>query len=255
MILNLDPTETATTWDIADPGGTSHYSTALTVYDTLGQSHHIEVYFTKTAAQTWSWNATIDGSDVSGGTPGTPVLYGTGTLAFDTSGALTTAMPANFYTGAVTYANGIAASASTVDFSGTSQYGAASSVQSIIQDGYSAGMISGITINEAGTIVGSYTNGAIKNIAQLVLAQFPNLNGLDRKGSMLYEASATSGEPLYNRPGVGGMGNISAGMLEESNIDLAAEFIKMIITQRGYQANSKVISTTDEMFAQLLSIK
>ena len=255
MILNLDATETAATWDIADPGGTSHYSTALTVYDTLGQSHQIEVYFTKTAAQSWSWNATIDGSDVSGGTPGTPVLYGTGTLAFDTSGALTTAMPINFYTGAVTYANGIAASASTVDFTGTSQYGSPSTIQSLTQDGYAAGVISGITINADGNIVGSYTNGSIKNIAQLVLAHFPNLNGLNRNGSMLYEASPSSGEPLYNRPGVGGMGNISAGMLEESNIDLAGEFIKMIITQRGYQANSKVISTTDEMFAQLLSIK
>lgn len=255
MVLNLDPTETATTWDIADPGGTSHYATALRVYDTLGQGHSIQVYFTKTGTQAWSWNATIDGSDVSGGTPGTPVLYGTGTLAFDTSGVLTTAMPVNFYTGAVTYANGIAASASTVDFTNTSQYGAASSVQSITQDGYGAGMISGITINEEGTIVGSYTNGALKNIAQLVLAQFANLNGLDRKGAMLYAASGTSGEPLYNMPGVGGMGNISSGMLEESNIDLAAEFIKMIITQRGYQANSKVISTTDEMFAQLLSMK
>jgi flagellar hook protein FlgE len=164
-------------------------------------------------------------------------------------------MPANFYTGAVTYANGIAASASTIDFTGTTQYGSASSVQSIVQNGYGAGMISGITINSEGTIVGSYTNGTIKNIAQLVLAHFPNLNGLDRKGSMLYEATMTSGEPLLNRPGVGGMGGVNAGMLEESNIDLAAEFIKMIITQRGYQANSKVISTTDEMFAQLLSIK
>jgi flagellar hook protein FlgE len=255
MVLNLDPTETATTWNIADPGGTAHYSTAVQVYDTLGQSHNIQVYFTKTGTQAWSWNATIDGSDVSGGTPGTPVLYGTGTLGFDASGVLTTAMPENFYTGTVTYANGIAASASTVDFTDTSQYGSPSAVLSLTQDGYAAGMISGITINEEGTIVGSYTNGAVKNIAQLVLAQFPNLNGLNRKGAMLYEASTTSGEPLYNKPGNGGMGNISAGMLEESNIDLAAEFIKMIITQRGYQANSKVISTTDEMFAQLLSIK
>jgi flagellar hook protein FlgE len=255
LILNLDATQTANAWNIADPGGTSNYSTAVTVYDTLGQGHNIQIYFTKTAAQTWSWNATIDGADVSGGTPGTPVLYGTGTLAFDATGVLTTAMPMTFSPGTLTYANNIAATASTIDFGGTTQYGSASSVQSINQDGYAAGIISGITINSEGTIVGSYTNGAIKNIAQLALAHFPNLNGLERKGSMLYEASPTSGEPLYNRPGVGVMGNISSGMLEESNIDLAAEFIKMIITQRGYQANSKVISTTDEMFAQLLSIK
>ncbi len=110
-------------------------------------------------------------------------------------------------------------------------------------------------MNGDGTIVGSYTNGQVKNIAQLVLADFPNLNGLVRAGSALYKASTSSGEPLNNKPGVGGMGTISSGMLEESNVDLAAEFVKMIITQRAYQANSKIITTVDDMMAQLLNTK
>jgi flagellar hook protein FlgE len=259
MVVNLDASETADTFDITDPGGSSQYSTALTIYDSLGKSHTITTYFTKTAAQAWQWNATIDGSDVVGGTAGTPVLFGTGDLAFDTAGALTTTMPVSFYTasgaGAVTFADGIAASAVNIDLTGTTQYGSASAIQSLIQDGYAAGMISGVTINTDGTIVGYYTNGQVKNIAQLVLANFTNLSGLGRSGSMLYQSSPSSGDPLYNKPEVGGMGTISSGMLEESNVDLAAEFIKMIITQRGYQANSKVISTTDEMLAQLISIK
>ncbi len=257
MVLNVDASATANTFSLADPGGTSEYSTALTIYDSLGKSHVITEYFTKTAAQTWQWNATIDGSDVQGGTAGTPVLFGSGNLAFNTSGALTTTMPVNFNTQSVTFADGIAPTVNSIhlDLTGTTQYGSPSSIQTVNQNGYAAGMISGITINTDGTIVGYYTNGQVKNLAQLELANFTNLNGLERSGTMLYKSSTKSGDPLYNKPGVGGMGTVSSGTLEESNVDLAAEFIKMIISQRAYQANSKVISTTDDMLAQLLNVK
>ena len=254
-VLNLNSAETATTFNIGDPGGTSHYSTALPVYDSLGQAHSVTIYFTNTAPQTWAWNALIDGSEVSGGTAGTPRLFGTGTIAFNTAGQLTTAMPVSLYTGAITYSNGVAASAVTVDFTGTSQYGAPSAVQSLTQDGFSSGTISGISITSEGNIVGNYTNGEIRNIARLALADFPSVYGLERAGSLLFRAMPDSGDPLINKPGEGGMGDISASMLEESNVDLAGEFIKMIITQRAYQANSKIITTTDEMLAQLISIK
>jgi flagellar hook protein FlgE len=255
MVLNLDASETPTTWDINDPSNTSHFSTGVTVYDSLGQSHQIQVYFTKTADQTWQWNAVIDGSDVQGGTPGVLQLYGTGTINFDTSGQLTTAMPMSFYTGAITFANGITPPTTTVDFADTTQYGAASVIQVLNQDGYAAGTVSEMSIDEEGNLVAIYTNGTQREIARLVLADFPNLNGLARKGDTLFQATTATGDPLYNMPGVGGMGNISAAMLEESNVDLAAEFIKMIIIQRGYQANTKVITTTDEMLAQLINIR
>ena len=255
MVLNLDSGETATTFDITDPGGTSQYSTALPVYDALGQAHTLTTYFTNTAPQAWSWNALIDGSDVSGGTAGIPQLFGTGTLLFDTAGQLTTAMPVALYTGAITYSNGVPASAISADFAGTTQYGAPSAVQSLDQNGYSAGTISGIAVTSEGNIVGNYTNGEVRNIARLALADFPSLYGLERAGSLLFRSTPDSGDPLINKPGEGGMGDLSASMLEESNVDLAAEFIKMIITQRAYQANSKIISTTDEMLAQLISIK
>ncbi len=255
MVLNLDSAEDALTFDITDPGATSNYSTALTVYDTLGQSHTITVYFTKTAAQAWEWNATIDGSDVNGGTPGTAQLFGSGDIAFTTDGLLSTAMPMDFYTGAITFANGIAATDIDVDFSSTTQYGSPSIIQILTQDGYAAGNLSGISIITDGNIVGHYTNGQVKNIARLALADFPSLLGLERAGSLLFKQTTDSGVPLVNKPSEEGLGEVSAGMLEESNVDLAAEFIKMIITQRAYQANSKVISTTDEMLAQLMSIK
>lgn len=255
MVLNLDATSTTTAWNIATPGTTSNYSTALQVYDSLGSAHNVQVYFTHTGAAAWDWNAVIDGSDVNGGTAGTPVLYGTGNLAFDTAGQLTTAMPVNFYTGAVTFANGLAASATTVDLTGTTQYGSSSTVQSVSQNGYGSGYLSGVSIASDGTISGNYTNGVTQRMAQLVLADFTNLYGMARQGSELYMATSESGTPLYNQAGLGGMGTISSGMLEESNVDLAGEFVKMMIMQRGFQANSKVITTTDEMLATLIAIK
>ena len=255
MVLNLDSAEGVLTFDLTDPGATSNYSTALEIYDTLGQSHTITVYFTKTAPQAWEWNATIDGSDVNGGTPGTAQLFGTGDIAFTTGGLLSTAMPMDFYTGAITFANGIAATDIEVDFSSTTQYGSPSVIQILTQDGYAAGNLSGISIVTDGNIVGHFTNGQVKNIARLALAEFPSYMGLERAGSLLFKETTDSGDPLVNKPGEGGLGEVSAGMLEESNVDLATEFIRMIITQRAYQANSKVISTTDEMLAQLMSIK
>ncbi|MBM4307363.1 MAG: flagellar hook protein FlgE, partial [Deltaproteobacteria bacterium] len=254
MALNLDVSETPLVWNINNPSGTSHFSTGLNIFDSLGQSHQIQVYFTKTADQTWQWNAVVDGSDVQGGTPGVVQLYGTGDINFDVDGQLSTAMPVSFYTGAITFANGIAPPATTIDLTDTTQFGAASVIQVLNQDGYAAGTVSGINIDEEGNLVANYTNGTRRRIARLVLADFPNLNGLERKGATLFQATTRSGDPLYNMPGLGGMGNISSSMLEESNVDIAAEFIKMIIIQRGYQANTKVISTTDEMLAQLINI-
>jgi len=255
MVLNLDATETALTWDDTNPGGTSNYSTATQIYDSLGNAHNIQIYFTKTGAQAWDWHAMMDGSDVQGGTAGTPVLYGNGSLAFDNNGQLTSAMPANFYTGAITFANGLAASATTLDLAGSTQYGSPSAIQSVSQDGYASGYLSGVVIDSNGTITGNYTNGVTQNIAQLVLADFVNLYGLARQGSQLYMATSESGDPLYDQAGLGGMGSVASGMLEEANVDLAAEFIKMMISQRGFQANSKVITTTDEMMASLIAIK
>ena len=255
MALNLNSASDLKAFDITDPGASSNYSTALTIYDTLGQSHTITVYFSKDSAQTWDWNAVIDGADVSGGVAGVGQLFGTGQIGFDTSGLLSTTMPMNFYTGSITYANGIGATATDVDFTATTQYGSESMIQSLHQDGYAAGTLSGINITPEGNIVGHYTNGEVKSVARLALADFPSLNGLERAGNLLFMGTPDSGDPLVNKPGEGGLGQVASGMLEESNTDLAAEFIKMIITQRAYQANSKIITTTDEMLAQLISIK
>ena len=153
-----------------------------------------------------------------------------------------------FYDGkrrAIIYANGVAATDSTIDFTGTTQYGTVSAVQSVNQNGYAPGTASSITIDPQGNVTANYTNGQVKNIARLALANFADINGLQRSGSNLYSETVASGQPLLNKPGDGGMGTISSSMLEESNVDLAGEIINMIVLQRGYEANSKVITTTD----------
>jgi flagellar hook protein FlgE len=265
MILNLDSSATPPTggWDITAPTGSSNYSTPIAIYDTLGQRHIIQVFFTNVstalAPRTWEWNGIIDGSDVQGGASGVYQLFGTGTLVFDANGFLTSPAAAVAFhdqtANAITFANGVDATDSTMNFTGTTQYGSVSAIQSINQNGYAPGTASNISIDNQGNVTANYTNGQVKKIARLALANFPNINGLQREGSTLFAETVQSGQPLTNKPGEGGMGSISSSMLEESNVDMAGELIKMIVLQRGYQANSKVISTTDEMLNTLINVR
>jgi len=112
-----------------------------------------------------------------------------------------------------------------------------------------------VTVSAEGVISGHYSNGQILNLYQLTLANFNNPNGLKKEGSNLYSETIESGVAYTNAPGEGGLGKISANSLEQSNVDLATEFVKMIIAQRGYQANSRVITTTDEVLQELMNIK
>ena len=264
MILNLDSSASTLAWNIANPNGTSNFSNPITIYDTLGQAHVIQVYFTNVSTvanpRNWQWHAIIASSDTSAGGAGY-TLFGNGTLAFSASGALTTpapGVPATFHdqtANAITYADGVPATTSTIDFTETTEYGSVSAVQSLNQNGYAPGSASAIAIDDQGNLTANYTNGQVKRIARLALANFPNINGLQRRGGTLYSETVSSGQPLINKPGTGGMGTISSSMLEESNVDLAGEIIKMIVIQRGYEANSKVISTTDAMMNTLINIR
>jgi flagellar hook protein FlgE len=268
VILNLDSSAATLAWAIANPNGTSNFSSPVTIYDSLGQAHVVQVYFTNISTvanpRRWEWHAVIANSDTSAGGAGYSlfgqgVTVGTTLLEFNTSGVLTSpAATIPFHdqaANAITYANGVAATNSTIDFRGTTQYGSVSAVQRIDQNGYGPGSASAIAIDELGNLTANYTNGQVKKIARLAVANFPNINGLARQGGTLSSETVSSGQPLINKPGVGGMGSITSSMLEESNVDLAGEIIKMIIIQRGYEANSKVISTTDAMMNTLLNIR
>ncbi len=251
MTLNLDSNSLVGTYDPADPNGSSSYSTSMTVHDSLGAEHQATVHFTKTPAGDWEWHATVDGSDV-GGTAGTPVEIANGTLTFDTNGNLanqqTVASSASF-TGATP--NQVIA----FDFTGTTQNSGSSTISATNIDGRSAGSLTDVKINPDGTIEGIYDNGETIQIAQLALADFANNEGLERQGDSLYAATKTSGQALIDAVGAGGRGSVMSGALEQSNVDLSSELVQLIAYQRAFQANSKTVTTADEMMLEVTNLK
>jgi flagellar hook protein FlgE len=141
------------------------------------------------------------------------------------------------------------------DGTGTSGFGSPSNVSFQKQDGYGAGSFQFMTIDPNGEIIGTFSNGEIRTLGQVALATFPSQTGLKSIGQNLFLATRGSGEPTVGGPGTGGRGDLFAGSLEQSNVDLTQEFTQMIIAQRGYQANSRTISTADQLLAEVINIK
>ncbi|HOW53347.1 MAG TPA: flagellar hook protein FlgE [Syntrophorhabdaceae bacterium] len=246
-----------------NPSTTSNYSSSITAYDSLGQPHVVTVYFRKayetTTPQTsvWEWMAHLDAADSA---TGVNDLAGWGTLTFNNNGALTTGGGATSVSFDFSQGANPAQAIDLVFGSGsgggtTTQYPIASTTNFQTQDGYPPGVLQNVTVSGEGVISGHYSNGQILNLYQITLANFNNPNGLRKEGSNLYSETIESGVAYTNAPGEGGLGKISANSLEQSNVDLATEFVKMIIAQRGYQANARVITTTDEVLAELMNIK
>ncbi|MGE0398612.1 MAG: flagellar hook protein FlgE [Kofleriaceae bacterium] len=238
MQLNLDPAD-------------STYQTSITVTDSLGKTHPATVTFTNNGSGAWGWDVSVDGAEV-GGTAGTPVSLGTGSLQFDGMGNINGAA-----TGAITasFPNANANQSITMDFTGTTQLASASSVNATNVDGRSAGNLSDVRINPDGTIEGIYDNGETVAIAQLALADFANNEGLERQGDSLYAATRESGQALIDVAGSGGRGSTMSGMLEQSNVDLSSELVQLIAYQRAFQANSKTVTTADEMMLEVTNLK
>lgn len=137
----------------------------------------------------------------------------------------------------------------------TTQYANSSTTIFQDQDGFAAGFLQSVSVDTAGVITGNYSNGQVLERAQVALAGFNNLAGLRKEGGNVFRETSDSGAPITGAPGTNGLGSISPNSLEQSNVDLGAEFVKLITTQRGFQANSKIITTTDEMLADLINIK
>jgi len=231
---------------------TYNYSSSVTVYDSIGQSHVVNVYFRKVSDGVWDWHARNADS-----LPTDPDA-GAGTLNFTTTGVLDAGSGApvditlNFATGAQTVRLGFDGS---LGGNPTTQYPMASATNFQTQDGYPPGVLLNVTVSPEGVISGHYSNGQILDLYQLTLANFNNPWGLTREGGNLFSETLESGVPYTNPPGINGLGKINPNSLEQSNVDLATEFVKMIVSQRGFQANSRVITTTDEILAELMNIK
>jgi len=123
------------------------------------------------------------------------------------------------------------------------------------QDGFAAGFLQSVAVDTGGIITGNYSNGQVLKKAQVALASFNNMAGLSKEGGNVFRETTESGAPVTGAPGTNGLGSIAPNSLEQSNVDLGTEFVKLITTQRGFQANSKIITTTDEMLADLINIK
>ena len=143
----------------------------------------------------------------------------------------------------------------TIDLSRLTQWESKSTAWAEFQDGYTMGSLTSFTIGQDGTIQGVYDNGTTKNLARVALANFQNPSGLMQVGNSLFQVSNNSGDPLIGAPGDEGMGAVLPSSLEMSNVDLSEEFTDMIVTQRGFQANSRIITTSDEMLQELVNLK
>ena len=237
----------------------SLFSTPLSVYDSLGVSHILTFQFTKTGPNNWSYNATIPAAELGG--TGPAVSVATGNITFDGNGKLTS--PAAAITG-ITVA-GLADGASDINLTWNlydknnnpllTQVASASTTATTFQDGYATGTLLNFNVGSDGVISGTFTNGKTSPVAQITLARFANQQGLQREGSNNYIASLASGDAVVGIPGDGGRGKLTGGALEQSNVDIATEFSKMIVAQRGFQANAKVVTTFDEITQDTINLR
>lgn len=249
-------------FDPANPDATSSFSTSTTVYDSLGKPHQVEIYFCKVADGSWEWHALVDGGSIDGGTPGVSEEIASGTLTFDTGGKLVSQTQTSDFrpvgaTGPqpLTFDFGDPTSTGGTGLAGITQFASPSAVTFLNQDGYAAGNFASVSIEADGSIVGSFTNGQTRVIGQVALADFTAPDKLERLGGNLYAANQLTGEPNIGVATTGGRGSIVSGALEQSNVDLANEFIRMISAQRNFQANSKTLTTADQLLADLIQLK
>jgi len=241
---------------------TFNYSSSTQIFDTLGNPHLLTTYFRKdpVLANTWNWYWTAEDS--------TGLILGQGALApaaasapagvltFTAGGVLDPATPptgTNIPAGSLNWNNGTTNTALDITFD-TTQFNSDSVVISQNQNGYGAGNLTGVNIDEDGIVIASYSNGEQTKIASLVLGKFGNRNGLALAGSNLYKETSASGTPRTGLPGAE-LGKVFTNSLEQSNVDMGTEFVKMITVQRGFQANSKIITTVDELLGELINLK
>lgn len=228
-----------------DPKDNTSYNNSYTtqIYDSLGREHTMNQYFVKTGENEWQVHYYMDDQPVTSG--GAEQVQ---TLTFNSQGILTDP------SGAVTLNADIAGADSLsigLTYNGTSQYGSDFSVSKNKGDGYASGERTGQAIDEDGSVYATFSNGERLLQGQLVLANFTNPNGLQSKDGTTWAQTASSGAPLTGTPGSGLLGAIKSGALESSNVDLTSELVGLMTAQRNYQANTKVITTNDNMMSAL----
>ncbi|CAE6714175.1 Flagellar hook protein FlgE [Paraburkholderia nemoris] len=235
----------------SDPTSYS-YNQPMPIYDSLGGSQSITVYFVKNS--TGSYN--VYGTSGNPPTPVGPNPAGSmGTITFDTSGRLTSPN-ASALTFTIPNAadNGATTQNLTLDLTGTTQYGGKNGVTELLPDGNSSGQLTAFSVGEDGTLTGSYSNGATLVLGQVVLATFSNPNGLANMGNNLYAQTGDSGAAQVSSPGSTNHGVLLGGQTEDSNVDLTHQLVDLITAQRNYQANAQTIKTQQTVDQALINI-
>jgi flagellar hook protein FlgE len=265
MDLNLDSrVEPTKKFNAKDPYATSHYSTGIEMFDSQGNKHLITMFFNKTEDRQWEFRGLVDGKDVTGAEAGELSEVLKGKLKFNVDGKLesqeVTDSNLNFKGGAfqnqklkVNFGDAIAEGGKGID--GTKQYGKDSDLISWNQDGAAAGTITGLSFNDEGVLTAVYSNGQAKDLAQIALAKFENPEAMFKVGNNRLRESRDSGSPAIGQPNRAGRGKILAKTLERSTVDLASEFVQLIQGQRNFQANSKTITTTDQLLEEVIQLK
>lgn len=247
-----------------NPTDTTTYNntTGLTVYDSLGNTHNIQTYYVKSGVvtgppptTTWDVYASVDGVMTPAGTGTPPVYTKAGSLTFDANGVTTaTTAAAQTFNIVIPAGSGTASFTVPIDYSGTIQSGSAFTELARAQNGKAPGTLTGFNISADGSIVGSYSNGASKNLGTVTLATFANPNGLQPLGNNLYSASPDAGEAIVAKPGTGGLGALQARAVEDSNVDLTSELVRMIVAQRIYQANAQTVKAEDAILQTAVNL-
>jgi len=228
-------------------GATFNNSTSMTVFDSLGSSHVASLYFAKTATNAWDTYLTVDGVNTqAANAPLTAMTFGT-------NGVLTA--PAAPVTSAAFTPAGAAAQTLSINFASTSQFGGIFGVNSLTQDGYTSGRLTGFATGADGMVTGRYSNGQTKTLGQVVLSNFSNPQGLQPLGGNNWAETSTSGTPLTGAPGSSSLGVLQTSAVEDSNVDLTAELVNMITAQRVYQANAQTVKTQDQVLQTLVNLR
>lgn len=246
--LNLPATDAQTSDVSFSPLDPTSYNqtTSMTVYDSLGSPHTASLFYSREAADgAWTLHVTVDGTEVGTGTA----------LQFDNAGALVTPADGQLTLPGFTPSGGAAELNLTLDIGTTTQYGDTFSIGSLSQDGYATGQLSGIEVTSEGVVQARYTNGQISPLGQVAMANFANTQGLQQLGDATWGETYASGQALRGTAGSTNFGLVQSGALESSNVDLTEQLVAMMTAQRNYQANSQVISTSDQLMQVIMNLR
>jgi len=236
---------TITPFDPADPN-TFNHTTSVTIYDSLGAAHTGTLYFLKDAAtNTWNTQFTVDGNVVGAGDQ----------LVFGNDGQLQSPVGGVINLPAYTPSNGAADVTMSLNLEGATQFGSNFGVNSLSQDGFATGRLTGIEVTSEGILFARFTNGQSTELGKIALADFANPGGLQQLEDTAWGESFTSGDARLGEAGTSSFGLIQSGALEASNVDLTEQLVNMITAQRNFQANSQMISTADTVTQTVINIR